>query len=93
MVNDQKLDRKLFYVPHTKSIIGLVDYDLDPSHPSGPVFGLTYDGGIQFNLYIPDSQEWRSPTCNQGDKVHLFNNIHQKLDAIIIDIPIKGFDY
>ena len=93
MGNDPKSDGKLFYVPHTKSIIGSADYDLDPSHPSGPVFGLTYDGGIQFNLHIPDSQEWRTPTYNQGDKVHLFNNIHQKLEDIIIDIPIKGFDY
>ena len=74
-------------------IIESADYDLDPSHPSGPVFGLTYDGGIQFNLHIPDAQEWRTPTYNQGDKVHLFNDIHQKLEAIIIDIPIKGFDY
>ena len=91
--NDPKSDGKLFYVPHTKSIIGSADYDLDPSHPSGPVFGLTYDGGIQFSLHIPDAQEWRTPTYNQGDKVHLFNDIHQKLEAIIIDIPIKGFDY
>ena len=65
----KKSDGKLFYVPHTKSIIGPVDYDLDPSHPSGPVFSLTYDGGIYFNLHIPDSQECRSPTYNQGDKV------------------------
>ena len=42
---DPKLDEKLFYVPHTKSIIGSTDYDLDPSHPSSPVFGLIYDGG------------------------------------------------
>ena len=42
---DPNLDEKLFYVPHTKSIIKSADYDLDPSHPSGPVFGLIYDGG------------------------------------------------
>ena len=93
VVNDQKLDRKLFYVPHTKSIIGSADYDLDPSHPSGPVFGLTYDGGIQFNLHITDTQEWISPTYNQGDKVYIFNNHHQKQDTTLIDIPIKKFNY
>ena len=50
---------KLFHVPHTKSIIGSVDYNLDPFHPFDLVFGLTYDGGIQFNDHIPDTQEWR----------------------------------
>ena len=80
--NDPKSDGKLFYVPHTKSIIGSADYDLDLSRPSGPVFGLTYDDGIQFNLHIPDSQEWRSPTYNQGEKVTLFNNIHQKQEKL-----------
>ena len=57
MGNDQKSDGKLFYGPHTKSIIGSADYDLDLSHPSGLVFGLIYDDVIQFNLHITDSQE------------------------------------
>ena len=91
--NGPKSDEKLFYVPHTKSIIGPADFNLDPSHLSDPVFGLTYHGGIQFNLHIPDTQEWRSPTYNQGEKVQLFNNYHQKQDATIIDIPIKSFNH
>ena len=78
MGNGPKSDGKLFYVPHTKSIIRPADYDLDPFHPSDPVFGLTYDSGVQFNLHIPDTQEWRSSTYNQGEKVQLFNNRRQK---------------
>ena len=54
---DPKSDTKLFYVLHTKSIIGSVDYDLDPSHPSGSVFGLIYDGGIQFNFQLFETRE------------------------------------
>ena len=57
MVNDKKSDGTLFYVPHTKIIIGSADYDLGPFHPSGPVFELTYDGGTQFNLHIIATQE------------------------------------
>ena len=51
--SDPKSDGKLVYVPHTKSIIGSADYDLDPSHLSGLVFGLTYDGGINsISIYL-----------------------------------------
>ena len=48
--NDNKSDGQLFYLPHTKSLIGSADYKLDPTHPSGPIFQLQYNGGIQFNL-------------------------------------------
>ena len=93
MGNDPKSDSKLFYVSHTKSIIRLVDKDLEPSHPSCLVFGLTYNGRIQFSLLSPNTQEWRSPTYNQGEKVKLYNSQHKIQEATIINIPIKSCNY
>ena len=57
-------------ISHTKSIIGSFDYKLDPTHTSGPIFQLQYDGCIQFNLYIPQSSDMRPPTFNIGDRVN-----------------------
>ena len=92
--NDNKSDGQLFYVPHTKSLIGSADYKLDPTHPSGPIFQLQYNGGIQFNLVVPQSSDMRPPSYNIGDKVHVSNNNKDKNNkAEIIDIPTNNSTY
>ena len=65
-------------MPHTKSLIGSADYKLDPTHPSGPIFQLQYNGGIQFNLVVPQSSDMRLPSYNIGDKIHVSNNNKDK---------------
>ena len=82
--NDNLSDGQLFYVPHTKIIIGSSDYKLDTTHPSSSMFQLQYDGGIQLNLYIPQSSDMRTPTLNIGDRV---NTISTKRKATVIYIP------
>lgn len=77
----------MFYIPYTKSIIGPSDYKLGPTHPSGPIFQLQYDGGIQLNLYIPRSSDMRPPTFNIGDKV---NTISTQKHATVVDIPLNN---
>ena len=67
--NDNLSDEQLFYVPHTKSIIVSSDYKLDPTHYSGPILQLQYNGDIQFNLYIPQSSDMRPHTFNMGDRI------------------------
>ena len=84
--NNNLSDGQLFYVPHTKIIIGSSDYKLDPTYPSGPMFQLHYDDGIQFNLYIPQSSDMRPPTLNIGDRV---NTISTKRKATVIYIPMN----
>ena len=46
--NDHKSDGRLFYVPKTKHLIGSADYVIDHIPPAGPVFGLKYDGHVDF---------------------------------------------
>ena len=80
---------------HThKSLIGSADYKLDPTHPSGPIFQLQYNGGIQFNLVVPQSSDMRPPSYNIGDKFYVSNNSKDKNNkAEIIDIPTNNSTY
>ena len=43
---DPKLDDLLFYSPDFKSLIGSIDYILDPIKSSGPIYDIPYDGGM-----------------------------------------------
>ena len=45
--NDPLSDGQLFYNP-----------TLDPSHPSGPLFNMLYNGGLQFMLNDKSSSNW-----------------------------------
>ena len=45
--NDSKSDGRLFHNP----LMGSSDYCLNISHPSGPPFGLVYNGDFEFNLF------------------------------------------
>ena len=83
---------EIFYLPHTKSLVGSADYKLDPSHLSWPSFGLNYDGGIQFSLYVPEEDEIRSPSYNQGDIITIRDENNQLSTAKVIDIPITPFN-
>lgn len=69
-------------------MVGSADYKLDQSHPSEPSFCLNYDGGIQFSLYVPDEDEIRSPSYNQGDIITIRNDHNELSNDKIIDIPI-----
>ena len=46
--NDLLSDDLLFYLPRTKQEVSSAAYTLDPSLPSGPVFGLHYDGKLHW---------------------------------------------
>jgi len=89
--NDSKSDGKLFYIPHTRSLIGSSDFTLDPAPPSGPCFDLPYDGGINFNLLAPDDTTLRPPTFDINTPVYVQSpTTHEFHDATIIDIPLGG---
>ena len=45
---DNKSDGQLFYVPHTRNIVGSSDYIMNSTYPSGPTFQLYYNGEMQF---------------------------------------------
>ena len=89
--NDSKSDGKLFYIPHTRSLIGSADFTLDPAPPSGPCFDLPYDGGINFNLLAPNDTALRPPTFDINTPVYVQSpTTHEFHDATIIDIPLGG---
>jgi hypothetical protein len=70
--NDPKSDGQLFFNPATNSVISSADYTLDPTHPSGPLFNLLYDGGLQFSLY-DRINDLNRPTLFQIEDVCLIN--------------------
>jgi len=76
--NDDKSDGKLFYNPATKSLLGSSDYRLDTFHPSGPLFGLAYNGNFEFHL-VDETPAFNPPllatTYNKKCSSHL-NMIH-----------------
>ena len=65
--NDNEPAGQLFYVPHRESLIRSATYKLDPIHPSGTIFQLQYNGGIQFNLIVPKILDMRPSSYNNGD--------------------------
>lgn len=72
--DDIKSDGKLFYVPRTKSIIWSSDYKFNLSHPSGPVFGLKYDGGIQIMLHVQEEKEMHAQRFTRWDIISIINH-------------------
>ena len=47
--NDSKSSGLLFYLPTSKTLVGLADYSLDRTVPYGQVFVYYYDEVIGFN--------------------------------------------
>ena len=90
--NDPKLDGTPLYLPHTKSLVGSVDYKLNPSHPSGSSFSLNCDEGIHYSLYVPDEDKIRSPFYNQGDIITIQDDNNKLSKAKIIDVPITTWN-
>ena len=88
--NDSKSGGWLFCVPHTRSILGLYDYKLDPTHPSDPIFQLNYNGGIQFNLHVPNSNDMWSLAFIIWHQVTITNIDNDKKIATIMDIPLNN---
>ena len=88
--NNSKSDGQLFYVPYTRSILGTSDYKLDPIHPSGPMFQLNYNGGIQFNSHVPNSTDMRPPAFTIEHQVTIININNDKKIATIVDIPFNN---
>ena len=87
--NDPKSDGLLFYSPEFKSLIGSADYTLDPVPPSGPICGIPYDGGVQFDLHCDGDHTHHPPAYQLQDTVLCRStNLH----AIIKNISIKGND-
>ena len=91
--NDKKSDSRLFYNPVTKKILGLSDYWLNISCPSGPLFGLKYDEPTSYTLFNDDIST-TAPAFDIGQKLvmsptHLQ---HPLKKAIILDIPLKHGD-
>ena len=58
--NDPKSDGLQFYSPDFSSLIGSVNHTLDHVPPSGPICGIPYDGGAQFDLHCDDDNAHRS---------------------------------
>ena len=69
--NDPKSDGWLFYSPELKSLIGSAEYTLDSIPLSGPICGLEYDGGIQFDFHCDGDSIDRSPAYQINDTVTL----------------------
>ena len=88
--NGSKSDGQLFYVPHTRNILRSADYELDPTHPSGPMFQLNYNGCIQFNLHLPDSDDIEPPAFTIKHKVAIIEINNDKNVATIIDILLNN---
>lgn len=92
--NDLKSNGQLFFNPASNRVIASVDYSLDPTHPSGPLFNFLYDGGLQFMLYEPSSVWSRPSTFNLEATVKIsdtfsdstFHNEH----AIVTHLPSTG---
>ena len=89
--NDHKSDGRLFYNPHTKQLIGSSDYRLDTAHPSGPVFGMVYDGGLQFQLYTPTAVD-TPPAFRPGQQVYLppDHPTFPSVQATVLAIPLSS---
>ena len=88
--NDTKSDDQLFYVPHTRSILWSSDYKLDPTHPSGSMFQLNYNWGIQFNLHVPNINNMRPPAFTIVHQVTITNIDDDKNIATIMDISLNN---
>ena len=88
--NNSKSYGQLLYAPHTRRILGSSDYKLDPTHPSGPMFQLKYNGCIQFNLHAPNSNDIWPPAFTIGHQVTITNIYNDKNMDTIMDIPLKN---
>ena len=67
--NDPDSDSLLFYLPHSCQCISSSDYTLDPSLPSGPGFGLHYDGKLHCQPFSPSSPTITPPVFSVNDTV------------------------
>eukprot|EP00957_Ditylum_brightwellii_P040322 3051463-Ditylum_brightwellii.AAC.1 len=68
--SNTKSDGLLFYLPHLKKLIASSDYKLNPMVPSGPIFGLTYDGCIGFDLLSLLSEQFRPPAYEVRETIY-----------------------
>ena len=91
--NDEKSDGKLFYNPSTKSLLGSSDYRLDTSHPSGPLFGLAYNGNFEFHL-LDDSLTSTPPCFDLLQEVYISPQHESSpgLLARVLNIPFHHSD-
>ena len=72
----------------TKKIITTATYQLDETLPTGPAFGLQYDGGLFFNKYCENSEQNKAPSHSPESKVYLQIN-NNVIEVEIIAIPTK----
>ena len=79
----------LFYHPSTGKTIISDDFYLDESLPTGPAFGLPFQGGFHFHSYTQLGDSFKSPTYipQQDVFVEYDSKFHQ---AKIITLPSKG---
>ena len=68
--NNPKSDGLLFYLPTSKKLVGSADYRLDPTVPSGLVFGYSYDRGIGLNLYNTYTNATRLPSYEKEEQIY-----------------------
>ena len=66
------------------------DYELDPTHPSGPMFQLKYNAGIQFNSCIPKRNDMRPPAFTIYHQVTITNIDNNKKIATVMDISLNN---
>ena len=75
-----------FYHPRTKNIITTSKFKLDETLPTGPSFGLPYDGGLFFNRYCETNDHLRPPTFSPETTVFIKSK-QNIIQADIISIP------
>eukprot|EP00957_Ditylum_brightwellii_P160370 12208404-Ditylum_brightwellii.AAC.2 len=85
--NDTKSDGLLFYLPHSKKLIASADNKLDPTVPSGPIFGLQYNGCIGFNLYSSSSEQFRPPVYDTGEEIYFKADGMENYTKGVVIIP------
>ena len=88
--HDHKSDGRLFYVPKTKSLIGSADYAIDHVPPAGLVFGLEYDGNIDFSFLSPSTHQERPPDFQENEQVYVRDKNNKLQPAHIVTTPFDS---
>ena len=83
-----------FSIPETIQLLGSSDYHLNTSHPSGPMFNLTYNGGLNFHLFDPSDISDSPPAFRLNQTIYLKPSHldYPSAQATILTIPTTATD-
>ena len=80
-----------FYHPGTKKTLTSDSFTIDDTLPSGPTFGLTYDGGLYFNRHSDFNDNLRPPTFKPDQLVYM-TALNPILPATIVTTPVSNIN-